>query len=79
MRCYYDPPLAQVLGTIPSRLQGGPPQLLIAGISPEVHEDRFCRHHPAITGESLTGLPEVVGMPKTTGNGIVVPGSTEVQ
>ena len=79
MRCYYDPPLAQVLGTIPGRIQGAPPQLLIAGIAPEVHPERFCHHHPAITGESLVRLPEVVGEPKAQGNGIIMPGSNEVQ
>ena len=74
MRCYYDPPVGTALGMQPNRIQGMPPQLIVAGISPEVHPDRFCRHHPLIV-EGQT--PEVVGEPKS--NGIILAPVSGVQ
>lgn len=53
MRCYYEPPEPSIIGQIPSKIQGGPPTLVIAGLSPEVHPARFCHHHPLLrTGNS---------------------------
>ena len=48
MRCYYDPPQAVLLGTVPAKIQGAPPMLVIGGITPETHPQRFCRHHPTL-------------------------------
>jgi hypothetical protein len=48
MRCYYDPPLAQFIGTQPSPVRGAKPLLVVAGLSPEVTAERFCRHHPML-------------------------------
>jgi hypothetical protein len=78
MRCYYDPPLATALGVQPNRIQGLPPQLVIAGISPEVHPERFCRHHPLIANEGV--VPEVVGStPAKPNGGIIMPEVEQVQ
>lgn len=52
MRCYYEPPQPALIGTKPSAIAGGPPMLVIAGLSPEVHPARFCRHHPLLEGRS---------------------------
>lgn len=51
MRCYWDTPQPALLGQVPNRIQGGPPVLIITGISPEVSPERFCRHHPALRME----------------------------
>lgn len=48
MRCYYEPPLAHYLATVKSRIEGAPPVLIVAGLTPEVHPARFCRHHPLL-------------------------------
>jgi len=64
MRCYHEPPVATFLGTIPSRMMGGQQQLLIAGISPEVHPDRFCRHHPLLADGAMPPMRgEAVALP----------------
>lgn len=52
MRCYFDPPAPALIGTVPAKIQGAPPQLVIAGLSPEVHPARFCHHHPLIEGRA---------------------------
>jgi hypothetical protein len=56
MRCYYEPPTPMLIATVPSKIAGGPPQLVIAGLSPEVHAARFCRHHPMLEGRALGPL-----------------------
>lgn len=60
MRCYYEPPQPALIGTKPSAIAGGPPMLVIAGLSPEVHPARFCRHHPLLEGRrhSVMGVVE---------------------
>lgn len=58
MRCYFDPPAPALLGTIPSKLQGLPPQMVVTGISPEVHAQRFCQHHPDLRDLALIPVIE---------------------
>ena len=46
MRCYFNPPVGQVMGTVPNKITGAPPIVIVMGVTPEVHPDRFCSHHP---------------------------------
>jgi hypothetical protein len=48
MRCYYNPPTPHLVGAVPSKLQGGPPTLIVAGLTPEVSPRQFCRNHPLL-------------------------------
>lgn len=56
MRCYYDPPKPQFIQIAAAKIAGGPPVLVVAGITPEVAPQRFCRHHPLLHGRS-PGFP----------------------
>ena len=55
MRCYHEPPVPVLLGTVPNKIAGAPQQLVITGISPEVHDQRFCRYHPLLRGPIMPG------------------------
>lgn len=67
MRCLWNPARAEVIGQAPSRIQGGPPMLVITGILPEVTLTRFCRHHPdlRVDGEvnASPGLSDAPSVP----------------
>lgn len=58
MRCYFNPPVGQVMGTVPSKITGAPPIVIVMGVTPEVHPDRFCSHHPDLRDDgALRAMP----------------------
>lgn len=65
MRCYHEPPTPMFVGTLPSKIAGMPPMMVTLGMSPEVHPDRFCRHHPLLA-EGVT--PRMPRMPAQKGS-----------
>lgn len=74
MRCYWEAPVAVLLGNVPSKLAGARPQLVITGLSPEVHPARFCRHHPDLRDPAEVVSPGIGASPARPG--IVIEGDT---
>lgn len=63
MRCYWEAPQPVFLGASPGRIAGGPPALVITGMSPEVTAERFCRHHPELRMEGEVRASPGISIP----------------
>jgi hypothetical protein len=80
MRCFWSEPAAALVGTIPNKIAGMAPTVVVTGITPEVTPDRFCRHHPDLRMEGEVrqspGTPPPEPRPDidvTTHGGIILP------